>query len=481
MSELSERSDTIRKSVASARFMDISEIVQLADDLVFLKTGEHLDYLQEAILRGTLQGQKYWKIAEETHASEGYVRDIGSKLWKMLSEGLREDINKANFRAKIDKATVYQNNNISSPLVGKTITVNNNVNICPEKVRSHTPTPQTEQTPTQPHIDLGDAPQIFNFYDRTTELTTLETSILQDSCRLIALLGISGIGKTTLSLQLIEQIKTNFDYIIYRSLRFSPTLNTTLTNLLQIFSDKTDIPQNIEAQISQLLNYFRQYRCLIILDDVQMLFSSGQLAGQYKTGYEDYLLFFKLIAEVTHNSCLFLNSWEKPREIAKLERTNNYVQTLVLGSLGLAAKEILKDHKLSDEQTWETLINTYQGNPLWLEFTATMIQELFSGSVDEFLECDAVILSESLQGQLDQQFHCLTPPEIAIMIQLAKETEAVTLPQILTAMQLSASAFLNALQSLGRRLLVEGKEEGKTTFFSLNPVLKQYVKNRYFN
>ena len=129
MSELSEISDTIRKSVASIRFMDISEIVQLADELVFIKTGEHLDYLQEAILRGTLQGHKYWKIAQETHASEGYVRDVGSKLWKILSEELGEEITKANFRAKIDKATVYQNNNISSPLFGKTITVNNNVNI----------------------------------------------------------------------------------------------------------------------------------------------------------------------------------------------------------------------------------------------------------------------------------------------------------------------------------------------------------------
>jgi len=60
--------------------MDIPDILKVADEVVFVKTGEHLDYLQEAILRGTLQGQKYWKIAEETHASEGHVRDVGSKL-----------------------------------------------------------------------------------------------------------------------------------------------------------------------------------------------------------------------------------------------------------------------------------------------------------------------------------------------------------------------------------------------------------------
>jgi Archaeal ATPase. len=64
-----------------------------------------------------------------------------------------------------------------------------------------------EQTPKQLHIDLGDAPEIFSFYDRTPQLTTLENWITQDRTRLIALLGISGIGKTTLSLRLIDQIK----------------------------------------------------------------------------------------------------------------------------------------------------------------------------------------------------------------------------------------------------------------------------------
>ncbi|MDB9511692.1 AAA family ATPase [Kamptonema animale CS-326] len=452
--------------------MDIAEVLKLADELIFAKTGENIDYLQEAILRGTLQDQTYAKIAEATHSSEGHVRDVGSGLWKILSEGLGEDITKRNFRVILDSGKIY---NFSS---GQGHVAINNVNICPQTSQSPQVTQNPQQTPNQPQIDLGDTPEIFNFYDRTPQLSTLETWILQDKSRLIALLGISGIGKTTLALRLIEQIKTNFDYVIYRSLRFSPTLNTTLTNLLQIFSDKTDIPHNIETQISQLLDNLRKYRCLIILDDVQMLFSTGQLAGQYKTGYEDYQQFFKLIAEVCHPSCLILISWEKSREIAKLERVNNYVQSLVLGSLGTAAKEILKQQKLSDDDDWETLINTYQGNPLWLELTTTIIHDLFSGSVSEFLQCDTAILSESLQAQLDQQFQRLTQAEMAIMIQLAEEKEPVALPQIIKTVQLSTSDLLNAMQSLGMRLFLDAEEQGKTTFFSLNPVMKQYVKNR---
>jgi hypothetical protein len=50
--------------------MDVQEVLKLADDLLFVNTGKHLDNLQEVILRGTLQGQKYSKIAEEYHCTE---------------------------------------------------------------------------------------------------------------------------------------------------------------------------------------------------------------------------------------------------------------------------------------------------------------------------------------------------------------------------------------------------------------------------
>ena len=467
---MSEMSDTIREKMAYLRAMNIREILEFADELVFAKTGEHLDYLQEAILRGTLQGQTYSQIAVDNHTSEGHLRDVGSDLWKIVSDALGEDVTKLSFRAILKKTKVY---NLSH--FGKDIVHIGDVNICPETSKSTQVKQQPQETSTQSHIDLGDAPEIFTFYDRTDELATLENWILQDRCRIIALLGINGIGKTTLSLRLIEQIKIHFDYVIYRSLRFSPTLNATLTNLLQIFSPEADIPDSIETQLSQLIDYLRKYRCLIVLDDVQMLFSEGQLAGQYKSGYEDYRLFFKRISEGCHQSCLVLNSWEKPREVAELERKNNCVRSFVLGSLGVAAKEILREQNLSDEDCWETLIDTYQGNPLWLELTASLIQELFGGRVEEFLQCDALILDDSLKAQLDQQFQRLTPPEQAVMIQLANESEPVALPQILKAMQISVSDLVNAMRSLGRRLLLETKEQGKTTFFSLNPVWKQYV------
>ncbi|MGB3511057.1 MAG: ATP-binding protein [Microcoleaceae cyanobacterium] len=454
--------------------MNSTKVLELVDDLIFAKTGKHLDYLQKNVLKGTLEGKTYPDIAKDSGFSESHVKNVGQELWKLLSLVLAEKVKKANFKGVFRK---IKSHNFSSAIVSGYCHTNPTANsiIFPDKERSPTSSENSQETKNQPQLYLAEAPEIFNFYDRSSELTTLENWILKDSSRLIALLGISGIGKTTLILQLIKQIKTNFNYVIYRSLRFSPTLDVTLTKLLKVFSQEADISQNIETKISQLLDHLNQYRCLIILDDLQMLFCSGKIAGQYQTESENYQIFFQLIAEMNHQSCLILNSREKPIEIAQLKTKNNYVRAIVLGSLGSAAKQILQNQELLDEETWENLIDIYQGNPRWIEFTATTIQELFDSSVAEFLQWEKVILSEFLVAELDKNFQRITQNEQTIIIQLAQENQPVTLHQIDKTLELSTSDLLNSIQSLKRRLLLDIKQGDKATYFSLNPVLKHYV------
>lgn len=454
--------------------MDITEILNLADRLISKDTRKELDHLPKVILEGTLQGKTYSQIAEENYVSESHVRSIGSKLWKTLSKVLGEEITKANFRAILENGRIY--NNIAPAILSDNVT--NNINICQQNCRASPSKPHSQPTQTPAIIDLDKAPEIINFYGRTEELSTLSAWMTRDNLRLISLIGISGIGKTALSLRLIDEIKTNFNYIIYRTLRFSPTLATTLTNLLQIFSPETDAGEMLETKLSQLQKHLQKHRCCIIFDDLQTLFVPGKLAGQYQSNYQDYRQFFQLLATVPHQSCLLLISREKIEDIVALETENYPVRSFRLNSLGDGAEEILQKRGLSNRETWKTLIANYQGNPRWLDLAATTIQELFDGKVAEFIEYETLILPAGLQSELELQFQRLSDCERVVIEELAAgENQPISIGKIVGNLQPSIGEVVNAIQSLKMRLLLDTFEENNLTFFSLNPIWRQYLKN----
>jgi len=467
-------SDTITKTPTLTNLMDVEEILKFADNLVFTKTGKHLDNVQEAILLGAWQAQKYPKIAEEAHCSEGHARDVASELWKILSDVLGESVNKSNFKSTFKRWHI----SIVSSTVEKNSVQIGSLNVCGDTLHSPQVVKEgSSSTPenTQPQIrqDLRDAPDIASlFYDRTSELSTLKQWILQANIRLITIYGLSGIGKSDLALKLIEQIQTEFDYIIWLSLTNTPTLSTLQTELKQFFGRSPQPP------LPTIIDYFRSSRCLVILDDVQNIFKSSQLAGQYLAGYEDYGQFLKQIATSSHQSCLILLSWEKPREITALEAVNRPARTLHLKGLGEQSTEILREKELTDEEKWSDLIALYQGHPSWLNIIASTMVELFDGSVSQFLADETDIFLGDLEPLLESHLERLSDSEKKVLYWLAAQNEAVDISRQPTDSDLSQSEFWQAIQSLARRGLVEKVLVGTRSKFFLHPVFKAYIQRK---
>ena len=452
-------------------------MLKFADDIVFAKTGQHLDDLQAAVLRGTLQRETYKEIAKDFDCSESRIREIGSELWQLLSEELGENINKKNFRSAIERFQVSNVSNFAQNVNEQHIS--GSFNTCgqarhpPNTPNSPPPNQETSNTkqPETPHQDLSEMPDLGAFYDRTPELETLTTWILQEQCRLIAITGISGIGKTSLAVQIVQQIKNQFDYIIWRTIDVSHTLDEFQQELIQLFSEseKLDSPTTKPKPLS-LIKYLQKHRCLIILDDVHNLFSSGELAGKYKPEYEEYRHFFKQIEKLSHQSCFLLIGWEQPREISQIESQNNPIRTLQINGLDIvAAREILRDYGLA-EIDYSILIHRYQGNPLWLKSVATLIQEL-GVNVTDLLQNDIILLPEDVKDILRQQCDRLSDREKQILSILARETQPLKLAKLIDKQPNLNLELVNVLQSLQRRCLVEKIEDS----FWLSPLIKQYL------
>ncbi|MEK0195682.1 ATPase, partial [Microcoleus anatoxicus PTRS1] len=156
--------------------MDVQEVLRFADEMVFAKTGEHLDDLQKAILLGVWEGQKYSQIAETSYCSEGHIRNIASKLWKRLSNVLGEEVTQSNLRSALERQQVF----IVSSNFGNDFLHIGNVNVCKDSQSPEVPKDRSPSTPTsdtskpQTRLDLADAPHISSLSDRTSELATLE-------------------------------------------------------------------------------------------------------------------------------------------------------------------------------------------------------------------------------------------------------------------------------------------------------------------
>ena len=192
---------------------------------------------------------------------------------------------------------------------------------------------------------------------------------------------------------------------------------------------------------------------------------------------ENYGEFFDRLGISSHNSCLLLLGWEKPRFVAKLEGETAPVRSLQLNGLGLAAREIFREKGLKDEEKWDEAIALYGGNPLWLKLIAATINDLFGGRVGEFLTYDSLFLSEDLMAVLEPQFQCLSDMEKVAIAALANAAP-VSLSQLREKTELSPSDLLKAMQSLSRRCLIEKHDEANETLFVIQPILKEYVKSK---
>ena len=339
------------------------------------------------------------------------------------------------------------------------------------------PSPISAQSKTQSQLlDWGEAPDISVFFGREAELATLNEWLLTDRCRLIAVLGIWGIGKTTLIARLANQVKHEFDCFIWRSFLSPVPLESVLADWLQHLSQYTEIdsPDHIEGQLSCLMQALQRHRCLLVLDGLEMILQSGDFAGRYHAQYQGYGELLKRIGQTRHQSCIVLTSREKPPEIAILEGDALPVRSLGLNGLNReAAQAILRRKGLLQEEYWHKLIAFYRGNPLVLNIVATSIQDLFGGDVGAFLQQSPTYVTRDLNRFLQQQLDRLSQIERQIMCKLAQAHEPMELSELQKSLHpTSPCDVFGALEALIKRSLVERTAQG----FTLQPVIAEYLR-----
>jgi hypothetical protein len=451
--------------------MNVNQVLQFVDRLVVERTGKHLDDVQRAVVEGTWERQTYDDIAQKCYVTKNHVGDVGAELWQLLSEILGEDIKKNNFRSNLERVYIESSQNIC-------IGTNHNFNFSSQILNQPNKQHQESDINTQStsHCDLTVAPKIINFYARESELKTLSNWILNQNTRLISILGLSGIGKTTVVKRFVDLNLQEFEVIIWISLKSPKPLELLVNDLLN--ACKQEAKETIADKLKQFLDVLTDKKCLIILDDVHNIFATAQLAGQYKSEYQDYQNFFTMITETEHQSNLILISQEQCAEMECLDEELYPIKCLELSDLDDVA--ILKGTGLKDEDRWLKLINLYEGNPVYLKSIAILIKKIFDGEVAEFLADNSLIITKDIQYNFNQLFKRISPREQQLVLELSKFDMPVSREYLKQSLDLSSMDLINGLQSLQQRYLVRKIKEDKI-LFKLSSVFQEYVKNCCLN
>lgn len=163
--------------------MDVTTALDLIRQIL---EPQQLSYVEELVFVRTWQDQLYREMALETGYEEGYLKDIGSRLWQTLSQRLGYPVSKKRLRLILAE--------ISSQTPGLALGVLSGARLIPQ------PTQTMGKAPEFPGSPL---PFQSTWYVERSPLEEMASAALQQSGSLLRIKGAWGMGKTSLINQIL--------------------------------------------------------------------------------------------------------------------------------------------------------------------------------------------------------------------------------------------------------------------------------------
>lgn len=387
----------------------------------------------------------------KSNYSENYIRsDAGRKLWLMLSEHFGEKITKTSFRRYVEKHTELLNPGKSNP-----------------------------------KILGGYPPKIENFVGRQNELEKLKQWSITVQCLCIE--GIAGIGKTCLAAKAINAIfhqPSQFEHYIWLPIHYKPSLNELLDSLMEhLGAEKGEEYQ--QNRSSAFIQHLQRHRCLIVLDEVDLMVQIGQETNEYE-------VFFRRLIEEQHRSCVWLTASSFPEGLSNYKNMGFPFESLHLGPLNPnEVQTLVESHGITFDADWEKMVRTCMGNPLLLHSVLRKVSKVLGGQADLVNQKTSLALNEFeyLLNKLFANATDIKDLEIIVLCKIASFDKTQSGISLLALTQniierhpgISDLDVFNSLERLQNHNLLSLLTENDSTAIVMRDIIKKYILRNYAN
>jgi len=350
----------------------------------------------------------------------------------------------------------------------------------------------------------GQLPDISRFYGRQIELAMLKEIFLSRRCGCIY--GQAGIGKSTLVAKAIEQIakepfKYKLKYCIWKSINYGPTLDSLLTDLVNLSSqllaqEPTEVimPKDTQGKVSALIDFLRTDRSLLVLDSIDVILKRERETAEidWNPGgqYSEYRTLFRRLIEEKHESCIILTSTEPVLELIRLQQKGFSARSDKIGGLDEEAREFFRAKRLDSEDKWGDIIEKQGGNPSLLKAVVQEVEDFWNGNIDNYLKNQPVHVGEPVESWLNKRFEDrfneVSIMERQVLYYVAtrvNQSKAVPITQLLQEVKIDKSRdiqpslhrIINAL--INGSLLEKANTLKGEILISLSPVIEKYIES----